>query len=89
MKTLIFTDSKCLFDTIIKLISVSEKRLLVDIAAIKENHTSGDLSNVAHVASNYKIVNVFTTEKSNPKKLHELMSTGILSHPVSQWIIPQ
>ncbi len=42
----VFTDSKCLFDTITKLSTVSEKRFLIDIAAIGEAYTTGDLTNV-------------------------------------------
>ncbi len=37
VSTVLFTDSKCLFDTITKLSTVAEKRLLIDIAAIREN----------------------------------------------------
>ncbi len=44
VKTVMFTDSKCLFDTITKLTSVTEKRLLIDIAAIRVTYTLGDLS---------------------------------------------
>lgn len=88
-KTLLFTDSKCLFDTITKLSTVSEKRLLIDIAAIREMYTKGELSNVAHVSSAYNIANVFTKAKADKTMLHQLMETGKLSHPINQWIVPQ
>ncbi len=64
VKTLMFTDSKCLFDTITKLTSISEKRLLIDVAAIREMYTSGDLSNVAHISSRHNLANVFTKNKA-------------------------
>ena len=89
VKAVVFTDSNSLFDTINKLFTVSEKRLLIDIAAIRENHTKGDLSNAAHVASVYNIANVFTKDKADQSTLLFLMETGYLSHPISQWIIPQ
>ncbi len=39
--TVVYTYSKCLFDTITKVSSVSEKRLLINIASIREEYTSG------------------------------------------------
>ena len=48
---MIFTDSKCLFDTITKSSPVSEKRLLIDISALREAYNSEELTNVAHVES--------------------------------------
>ena len=89
VKTVMFTDSKCLFDTITKLSSVSEKRLLIDIAAIRETYSNGDLSNVAHVASAHNLANVFTKFKADSTMLNGLMASGNLTHPISQWILPQ
>lgn len=88
--TFMFTDSKSLFDTITKLSSVSEKRLLIDIAALREAYVCQDLKNVAHVSSQYNIADVLT--KSKPPAdcrdlLHSLMRTGKLAHPINQWII--
>ncbi len=84
-----FTDSKSLFDTITKQTTVSEKRLLIHIAAIRETYSSGELANVAHVASKHNIANVFTKTKADDSMLLCLMRTGRIEHPISQWIIPQ
>ena len=89
VKTVVLTDSKCLFDTITKLSTVSEKRLLIDIAAIREAYTNGDLTNVLHVVSTYNLANVFTKTKADTKMLHNLMAKGQISHPINQWILPQ
>ena len=89
IKTVMFTDSKSLFDTITKLSTVSEKRLLIDISAICENYTTRDLSNIAHVRSNNNIANILTNTKTGNSLHLELMSSARLSHPISQWIIPQ
>ena len=88
LKNLLFTDSKCLFDTITKLSTVSEKRLLIDIAAIRETYTNGDLSNVAHVGSSHNIADIFTKSKADKILLSTLMEAGRLKHPISQWILP-
>ena len=82
VKTLLLTDSKCLFDTITKLSTVSEKRLLIDIAAIRKNYTSGDLLNVAHVSSSYNLADSFTKAGANSTMLATLMETDTLTHPI-------
>ncbi len=89
VSSVVFTDSKCLFDTITKLSTVSEKRLLIDIAAIREAYTNGDLTNLAHVASKFNLANVSTKANADTTMLRELMRTGKLTHPINQWIIPQ
>ncbi len=82
--TVIFTDSKCLFDTITKLSTVSEKRVLIDISAIREAYSNGDLTNVAHVASKYNLADTFTKSNADTTMLRQLMQTGTLNHPVNQ-----
>ena len=64
-----FTDSKSLFDTITKLSTVSEKRLLVDISSIREIYTNRNLLNVARVSSRHNIANVFTKSEADKTML--------------------
>ena len=87
VKTLMFRDSKYLFDTITKLTTIAGKRLLIDVTDIRENYTTGHLSNVAHVLSKFNLANVFTKERADETFLTMLMSNGKLSHLVSQWIL--
>ena len=82
-----FTDSKSLFDTITKLSTIAEKRILIDVAAIRQSYSSGELTNVAHVLSKYNIANPFTKERANMTEIYELMKTGTIDHPVNQWIL--
>ena len=84
-----YTDSKCVFDTIANLSTVTEKRLLIDISVIGESYNTGELSNVAYVASKFNLANVFTKDKADPSMLRDLMNSGYLSHPINQWIIPR
>lgn len=58
---LTFTDSKCLFDAISKLTSISEKRPLIDKGAI---HIPFNFCKIAHVSSKRNIANIFTKNKS-------------------------
>ena len=86
LKIQLFKDSKSLFDTITKLTTLSEKRLLIDISAIRESYRAGDLDDVAHLSSEYNLADCLTKDKES-SFLTSLMETGKLSHPVNQWII--
>ncbi len=83
ISTVMFTDSKCPFDAVTKLSTVSEKRLLIDISAIRDSYTNSELSNVAHVCSKFNLAYVFTKEKADLSMLKKLMKTGYLNHPIS------
>jgi len=87
ISTEMYTDSKSLFDTITKLSTVSEKRMLIDVAAIRESYASGEIRNVAHILSKHNIANPFTKENAHMEQLHNLMKTGYLDHPINQWIV--
>ncbi len=84
VKTLMYTDSKSLFDTITKLISVTEKRILIDIAAIRDNYTSGDPWYVAYFSSKYNLANFFKERQGKTGLLLKLMPSGRLLHPIRQ-----
>ena len=62
--SVMFTDSKSLFDTITKLSTIAEKRILIDVAAIRQSYSTGELTNVAHVLFKYNICKSFHKRKS-------------------------
>ena len=64
LNIVLFTDSRCLLDTITRLSSTSEKRLLIDISAQRESYCAGDIHNIKLVSSEYNIANSLT-KKSN------------------------
>ncbi len=51
LKILIYLlrDSKSIFDSITKLLNVSQKRLMVNIASLRQSHSSGKMENISHV----------------------------------------
>ncbi len=51
----LITEPKSIFDTITKLSSVSEKRLLIDIAALRQAYTSGEIENIGHISSAHNV----------------------------------
>ena len=81
-----FTDSKSLFDTITKRSQISEKRLLIDMATVRDAYRRKEMQNIGFIKTNYNIADPLTKESEN-ETLDELLYTGILQHPVSQWIV--
>lgn len=82
-----YTESKSLFDTITKLSAISEKRMLIDVAAIRRSYTNDELTNVADVLSRYNVADSFTKSNADETLFDELMRTGYLKHPINQWMI--
>ena len=41
------TDSKSIFDMVMKLSNVSEKRLMIDISSLRQSYNSGEIENIA------------------------------------------
>ena len=80
VKTLLYTKSKCLLDTLTKLSTVLEKRMLIDIAGVSETYTNVDSSNVANVSSNPNTTNVLTRAKANMTMLQANGNKRTLSH---------
>ena len=78
-----FKDSKSLFDTITKHSQISEKRLLVDMATIRDGYRRKERKNIGFIKTNYNIADTLTKGSEN-ETLDELLYTGILQHPVSQ-----
>ena len=82
----ILTDSKSIFDRITKLASVSEKRLLIELSALRQACVSGQIRNLGHVPSQYNIADPLT-KKIKSDLYISILKTGKLSHPVNQSII--
>lgn len=45
----LYTDSKTLFQSVTNLTSMTEKRLLIDIASLRDAYRNGDLQHLAHI----------------------------------------
>lgn len=71
-------DSKCLFDTITRLSGVTEKRLLIDISAMREACSKAEMSNVGHAPSEYNLADGLA-KKTRSRASEEAMETGKLS----------
>ena len=52
---IMFTDSMCLFDTITRLTTLTEKRLLIDTAVLRDSYAKAEIYNIGHVSSEYNL----------------------------------
>lgn len=78
----IFTDSKSIFETVSKLTSITEKRLLIYLLALRKAYTSGEIRNVGHILTNYNVADSLT-EKMSSTIIIQLLETRKHSHPVN------
>eukprot|EP00171_Calliarthron_tuberculosum_P000757 IDg757t1 len=51
-----------------------------------ESYSSGEISNIGHILSEFNPADPLT-KKMNSPLLSKLLETGIIDHPVNQWII--
>ena len=81
-----YTDSKFLFDVITTASSLREKRLLIDIAVVKEAYYKQDISQVGHIFSDQNPADALT-KPSNCPALNSVLDTGQLKLEINQWVV--
>lgn len=81
-----FTDSKSLFDIITKCSGTTEKRLLIDIKAVREAYERFEVSDVGFVRSENNPADAFTKIKCN-SALFKILKNNKCDFEVEQWII--
>lgn len=83
---LMMTDSKLLFDVITGNKYTTEARLMVDIAAVREAYNQRTISNIALIERAYNIADPLT-KITHSNILQNIMETGYLRHPISQYVL--
>ncbi len=58
----VFTDSRTLFDSVVSLCSMTEKRLLIDIYSLREAYRTGDLAKLGCIRTQYNIADALTKD---------------------------
>jgi len=80
-----YTDSKSLFDIITKCSHTTEKRLMIDVAAVREGYERFEISDIGFIRSEHNIA-VGLTKLNGSKALLRMLG-GTICHPTEQWII--
>ncbi len=75
----VFTDSRTLFDSIVSLCTITEKRLLIDIC-LREEYWNGDLAKLGWICTQHNISDALTKGKKN-SSLHLILRTHRLKTP--------
>ena len=76
--TVIYTDSFSLYEYIVKLGTTREKRLMIDIMAIRQSYERRELSEIRWIAGDSNPADAITKSTTN-KVLESLMSNNRLS----------
>src|SRR5436190_23880544 len=83
--TIICTDSLSLYECMVKLGTTKEKRLMIDIMAIRQSYERRELSEIRWINGNDNPADAMT--KSNPvKALQNLVDTNELVIRVEGWV---
>eukprot|EP00171_Calliarthron_tuberculosum_P008498 IDg8498t1 len=77
----IFTDSRSLFDVIVKATKTSERRLMIDVAACREAYERHEIADIGLIRSEHNLADCFT-KVMLPVQLMIVMATAKLNHPV-------
>ena len=80
------TDSKLLVDVITGNNYTTEKRLIVDIASIREAYSDHIISNITLIRSEHNAADAMTNVTQNTA-LQEILHTNRVSHPLEQYVI--
>ena len=83
---LMLTDSKALFDVITRSKYTTEKRLMIDIAAVRQAYNEKEINNIALIKSEFNPADGLTKLACN-EALKQLLETHKISHPVEQYVI--
>ena len=83
---IMLTDSKQLFDILVRAKRTAERRLMVDISAAREAYNDEVISNIALIRSEFNLADALTNIGGNDA-LDKFLQTFTLNHPVEQYII--
>ena len=81
-----YTDSTSLFDVITKCSSTLEKRLMIDISAVRQAYEREEISDVRFVRTKDNPADAFT-KVGKCEVLDKIMSSGKYILPIEQWVI--
>ncbi len=82
----LMTYSKYIFNTITKLSNVSQERVMIEVATLRESYCFREFSNIGFVLTKRNLSDPLT-EMMNSKILENLRALRNLEHPVNLWII--
>ena len=80
------TDSKCLFDIITKQSETTEKRLEIDVKAVREGYNAFEISDIGFIRSANNPADALTKVRGNDSLL-KLLETNKCDFDVDKWVV--
>ena len=80
-----FTDSLSLFDVVTKATITTERRLMIDIAGVKQAYKAKEIHTLGFIRTNYNVADALTKVKACDA-MRKTLRTGKLEHPIEQWV---
>ena len=80
------TDSKSLFDVLVKNSTTLERRLMIDFKAARDAYNSKEISNIGFIRSHCNAADAFTKAKGC-EALERILSHWIIDQQAEQWVI--
>lgn len=81
----LYTDSKSLYDSLVRINSTTEKRLLVDLHMLRQSYERREISDVYWIPTGQNPADALTKEKPS-LALHKLMSSNQLTLTPNAWV---
>jgi hypothetical protein len=83
---LLLTDAQILFETLVSRRHTAERRLMIDLASLRECYEQKDVANIGLTASKDNIADAFTKLGANTA-LWNVLCSGRLAHPIQKWVL--
>jgi hypothetical protein len=83
---LMYADCVFLFDVITKSSTTAEKRLMIDPVVVREAYDRIEIAQLAFLRTNWNLADALTKVCHNTY-LESILTTGIIVHPVPQWVV--
>jgi hypothetical protein len=85
ISTIIYTDSYFLYECLVKLGTIKEKRFIIDIMVIRESYENKKLFEIRWINGQDNLADVMTKSNSN-KALKIFIDTNSLQIRVEEWV---
>ncbi len=85
IKIKVLTGSRTLFDSVILLCTMAEKRLLIDVFELRESYKNGEISRIVWINSKHKIANELKKQRTIARCMICFKKIHKNSHTTMNW----